>query len=121
MLMLALATLRVRWRSFAGMFVALALGSALAAALGQVLATTIGAADRGPQRYPDVPVVVVGADQLSVPTGKGEETVPLAQPHGVPAAVVARLPDAIADRVFPAALAAGSGGSVGRPWSARPA
>jgi putative ABC transport system permease protein len=121
MLMLALATLRVRWRSFAGMFVALALGSALVAALGQVLATTSGAADRGPQRYRDVPVVVVGVDELSVPTRRGAETVPLAQPHGVPAALAARLPDAVADRVFPATLTTGPGGSVGRPWPALPA
>jgi putative ABC transport system permease protein len=121
MLTLALATLRLRWRSFAGMFVALALGSALVAALGQVLATTAGAPDRGPQRYGHVPVVVVGVDELSVPTWQGTETVPLAQPHGVPAALAARVPDAVADRVFPATLAAGAGRSVGRPWSALPA
>jgi len=121
MLTLAVATLRLRWRSFAGMFVALALGSALVAALGQVLATTAGAPDRGPQRYPDVPVVVVGVDELSVPTWRGPETVPLAQSRGVPAALAARLPDAVADRVFPATLAAASDRTVGRPWSARPA
>ncbi|WNM38051.1 FtsX-like permease family protein [Micromonospora halotolerans] len=121
MLTLALTTLRFGWRSFVGMFVALALGSALVAALGQVLATTVGAADRGPQRYRDVPVVVVGVDELSVPTWDGGETVPLAQPQGVPAALATALPHAVADRVFPATLATGPGGSVGRPWSALPA
>ncbi|MFG1872009.1 ABC transporter permease [Micromonospora arborensis] len=121
MLTLSLATLRVRWRSFVGMFVALTLGSALVAALGQVLATTVGAADREPQRYPDVPVVVVSVGELSVPTWQGAETVPLAQPPGVSAAVAATLPHAVVDRVFPATLATGPGGSVGRPWSALPA
>ncbi|MEV1319563.1 ABC transporter permease [Micromonospora arborensis] len=118
MLTLSLATLRVRWRSFVGMFVALALGSALVAALGQVLATTAGAADREPQRYPDVPVVVVSVGELSVPTWQGTETVPLAESSGVSAAVAATLPHAVVDRVFPATLATGPGGSVGRPWSA---
>ncbi|GAB2938107.1 ABC transporter permease [Micromonospora polyrhachis] len=121
MLMLTLATLRIRWRSFVGMFVALALGAALVAALGQVLATTISAPDREPQRYQDVTVVVVGVDELNVPTWRGTETEPLAQRRGVPATTAARLPDAVADRVFPATLAEGPGGSVGRPWSARTA
>ena len=118
MLTIVLATLRMRWRSFAGMFVALALGSALVAALGQVLATTAGAPDREPQRYRAVPVVVVGVDELSVPTRRGVAAVPLAQPYGVPAGLAARLPGAVADRVFPATMADGPGGSVGRPWSA---
>ncbi|BCJ42131.1 hypothetical protein GCM10010168_64910 [Actinoplanes ianthinogenes] len=121
MLILALATLRLRWRSFAGTLVALALGSALVAALGQVLATTAGGPDRGPQRYRDVPVVVVGTDELSVPTWRGAATAPLAQRSGVPAELVAGLPGAVADRVFPATLADGDGPSVGRPFSALPA
>lgn len=118
MLSIAVASLRMRWRSFAGMFLALALGSALVAALGQVLATTAGAPDREPQRYRDVPSVVVTAGELSVPTWQGPETEPLDRRPAVPDAAAARFPGAIADRVFPATLAEGPGGSVGRPWSA---
>jgi len=112
---IALATLRLRWLSFAGTFVALALGSALMAALGVVLATTATAPDRPPQRYAAVPVVVAAAQTLTVPSRQGGASAPLAEPRGVPADVVAALPGAVVDRVFPASFGAVG---VGRPWSA---
>src|SRR5689334_264220 len=112
---IALATLRLRWLSFAGTFVALALGSALMAAMGQVLATTATAPDRPPQRYSAAPVVVAAAQTLTVPTWQGGSSAPLAEPRGVPAEVVAALPGAVVDRVFPAYYRRSG---VGRPWSA---
>jgi putative ABC transport system permease protein len=115
---LSLASLRLRWRSFAGMFVALVLGSALVAALGLVLATTAAGPDRAPQRYAATPVVVTAVRTFGVPTRRGTTMVPLTEPRGVPAALAARLPGAVLDRVFPAALVDGPGGAVGRPWSA---
>ncbi|WP_238007361.1 FtsX-like permease family protein [Dactylosporangium sp. AC04546] len=115
MIVIALATLRLRWLSFVGTFVALALGSALMAALGLVLATTVTAPDRPPARYSAVPVVVAADQTLTVPTWRGGSSAPLAEPRGVPASVVAALPDAVVDRVFPAFL---DEDGVGRPWSA---
>lgn len=119
---IALATLRLRWLSFAGTFVALALGSALIAAMGQVLATTATAPDRAPQRYADHPVVVAPHDTLTVPTRRGGDSAPLAVSPGLPADVVAALPGAKVDRIVPAYLADGGGGDgVGRPWAVAPA
>ncbi|GAA3448850.1 FtsX-like permease family protein [Dactylosporangium matsuzakiense] len=115
MITIALAGLRLRWRSFAGTFVALALGSALVAALGLVLDTTVTAPSRPPQRYSTVPVVVAAAQTLTVATARGSASASLAVSRGVPADVVAALPDAVVDRVFRAAYGRAS---VGRPWSA---
>src|SRR6185312_5056830 len=81
MITIALATLRLRWRSFAGTFVALALGSALMAALGLVLDTTVTSPDKPPQRYSTVPVVVAASQTLTVPTARGSATAELAIPR----------------------------------------
>ncbi|MEU7865234.1 FtsX-like permease family protein [Dactylosporangium sp. NPDC049140] len=115
MIRIAAATIRLRRLSFVGTFIALALGSALMAALGLVLDTTVTAPPRPPQRYSTVPVVVAGSQTLTVPTGRGGASAPLAEPRGVPADVVAAFPDAVVDRVFRAYY--GRDG-VGRPWSA---
>ncbi|MFI5906052.1 FtsX-like permease family protein [Dactylosporangium sp. NPDC051541] len=115
MITIALATLHLRWRSFAGTFVALALGSALMAALGLVLDTTVTAPSRPPQRYSTAPVVVAAAQTLTVPTSRGTASAQLAVPRGVPPEVVAALPDAVVDRVFHASYGQAN---VGRPWSA---
>lgn len=117
MLRIALSTLRTRWLSFVGTFVALALGSALMAALGQVLASSISSPDRAPQRYAAAPVVVAGDQQLSVTSRFGESSAPLAEPRGLAPELAAHFPDAVVDRVFPAQLAGGPA-AVGRPWSA---
>ncbi|MDG6100861.1 FtsX-like permease family protein [Dactylosporangium aurantiacum] len=122
MIGIAVATLRLRWLSFAGTFVALALGSALVAAMGQVLATTVTAPDRAPQRYAAHPVVVAPYDTLTVPTWRGGDSAPLAVSPGLPADVVAALPGARIDRIIPAYLAEGGhGDGVGRPWAVAPA
>ncbi|NUP01510.1 MAG: FtsX-like permease family protein [Nonomuraea sp.] len=117
MLSIAWSTLWTRKLSFAGTFVALALGAALIAALGQVLASSVTSPDRGPQRYAAAPVVVVPDDQLTVDTWQGGSSAPLAEPRGLDPALAARLPGAVPDRVFPARLAGGPP-AVGRPWSA---
>ncbi|MGN9847343.1 FtsX-like permease family protein [Nonomuraea sp. H19] len=117
MLTIAWSTLRTRWLSFAGTFVALALGAALMAALGQVLTSSISSPDRAPQRYAAAPVVVVPDERLSVKNWLGESSAPLAEPRGFAPELAARLPGAVVDRVFPAQLAGGPS-AVGRPWSA---
>ncbi|WP_433417989.1 FtsX-like permease family protein [Microtetraspora malaysiensis] len=117
MLSIALSTLRTRLTSFIGTFVALALGAALIAAMGQVLDTTVGSPDRAPQRYASAPVVVVPDNRLTVGTWQGEQSAPLAEPRGLPDELVARFPDAVVDRAFPARLVDGPD-STGRPWSA---
>ncbi|WP_420034305.1 FtsX-like permease family protein [Streptomyces sp. cg28] len=117
MLILALSTLRTRWVSFLGSFAALFLGTALIAATGQVLASTVTTPDRAPQRYAAAPVVVVPDGRLTVHGRQGATGAPLAEPRGLPAALAARFPGAVVDRIFPARVAGGPP-AVGRPWSA---
>ncbi|MEV4011878.1 ABC transporter permease [Nonomuraea angiospora] len=117
MLRIAWSTLRVRWSSFAGTFVALAFGAALMAALGQVLASGISSPDRGPQRYAAAPVVVVPDERLTVRTPFGGSGAPLAEPRGLDPELAGRVPGAVVDRIFAAQLAGGPP-AVGRPWSA---
>ncbi|MEU0553191.1 FtsX-like permease family protein [Dactylosporangium sp. NPDC006015] len=126
MIGIALAGLRLRWRSFVGTFLALAFGSALIAAMGQVLATTATAPDRAPQRYAAYPVVVAPHDTLTVPTWRGGESQPLAVSPGLPADVVAALPAGRVDRIIPAQFADGPPGAgaysgIARPWALAPA
>ncbi|MFI6734689.1 FtsX-like permease family protein [Nonomuraea sp. NPDC050451] len=117
MLRIAWSTLRVRWSSFAGTFVALAFGAALMAALGQVLASSISSPDRGSQRYAAAPVVVVPDERLTVRSPFGESGAPLAEPRGLAPELAGRIPGAVVDRIFAAQLAGGPP-AVGRPWSA---
>ncbi|MDA0181666.1 FtsX-like permease family protein [Solirubrobacter phytolaccae] len=115
MFRLAFATLRDRWPSLAGAFVALALGAALAIGAGAVLVAADDAVDTGPARYAAAPIIV------TAPLGAGEE--PYQHRAAVPetlAARVAALPQvrrvvrdrAVTVRVDGVALTA-------RPWSAR--
>ncbi|MFF3951419.1 FtsX-like permease family protein [Streptomyces sp. NPDC001902] len=120
MLSLALHTLRTRWVTFAGSFVALSLGVALLAVMGLVLASSQDAPVRGPERFAAAPVVVRGQDTLRVATPRGERTQPLAQPRAVPAATLAglrRLGTVVEDRSFPVRAEGGPGDLVGHPWS----
>ncbi|QXE36374.1 ABC transporter permease [Streptomyces sp. GMY02] len=140
MLTTALRTLRVRWVTFVGSFVALSLGVALIAVMGLALASSLSAPARGPERFAAAPVVVRGADTLRVPTPVGDRVQRLAHPRTVPAGVVAklkRLGTVVEDRSFavrvvrvvragpagPAERPEGSEGSekagelVGHPWS----
>ncbi|MGV9497542.1 FtsX-like permease family protein [Streptomyces sp. NPDC003642] len=91
MLSVALRTLRIRWTSFTGGFVALALGVALLTVMGLALASSVSAPERGPERFAGVPVVVTSHETLRVPTAAGERTARLTHPRPIPAATVARL------------------------------
>ncbi|RKQ93996.1 putative ABC transport system permease protein [Solirubrobacter pauli] len=112
---LAFATLRDRWPSLAGAFVALALGAALAIGAGAVLVAAEDAVDSGPARYAAAPIVV------TAPLGSAEERYRRRAAVGATlAARVAALPEvrrvvrdrAIVVRAHGVALTA-------RPWSAR--
>ncbi|MFI8949163.1 ABC transporter permease [Streptomyces sp. NPDC053750] len=120
MLSTALRTLRIRWVTFTGSFVALSLGVALLAVTGLALASSTDAPDRAPERFAAAPVVVRGQDTLRVPTPIGDRTERLAQPRAVPAPTVAklaRLGTVVEDRSFPVRADDGPGGLVGHPWS----
>ncbi|WP_328720213.1 ABC transporter permease [Streptomyces sp. NBC_00247] len=125
MLTRVLAGLRARWITFAGSFVALALGVGLVAATGLALAATLDAPERVPERFAAAPVVVKGADTLRVATPIGVRTSPLARPRPVPPALVTRLSalgPAVEDRTFPVEFPSGGGPYadaevVGHPWS----
>ncbi|GGL09719.1 FtsX-like permease family protein [Streptomyces flaveus] len=120
MLRIALRTLRTRWISFVGSFVALSLGVALIAVMGLALASSLDAPERRPERFAAAPVVVQGADTLRVSTANGDETRQLAHPRAVPAKVVARLKDlgtVVEDRSFAVRARGGPRELVGHPWS----
>ncbi|MFD4603927.1 ABC transporter permease [Streptomyces sp. NPDC058464] len=118
-----LHTLRTRWVTFAGSFVALCLGVGLLTVTGLALASTLDAPRRAPERFAAAPVVVRGADTLRVATPIGTRAQKLAQPRAVPAAAVAalrKLGRVTPDRTFAVRLANagnGPGDLVGHPWS----
>ncbi|MCZ4123389.1 ABC transporter permease [Streptomyces sp. H39-S7] len=120
MLNIALSTMRTRWVTFVGTFVALSLGVGLIATMGLALASTLHAPYRGPERFATAPVVVRGADTLRVPTSKGDRVRKLSQPRAVPAALatsLATLGPTVADRTFAVHITGGPAGAVGHPWS----
>ncbi|MEU3978668.1 ABC transporter permease [Streptomyces sp. NPDC026672] len=120
MLSVTLRTLRTRWITFAGSFVALSLGVALIAVMGLALASSPDTPDRGPERFAAAPVVVRGQDTLDVPTSTGDRTRKLAQPRPVPDDAVARLRrlgTVVEDRSFSVRAAGGPTDLVGHPWS----
>jgi putative ABC transport system permease protein len=119
-LSVALRTLRTRWVTFVGSFVALSLGVALLAVTGLALASSLDAPERQPERFAAAPVVVQGQDTLSVPTPIGDRTHKLAHPRAVPEATVARLRrlgTVVPDRSFAVRASKGPGDLVGHPWS----
>ncbi|MFD7459569.1 MULTISPECIES: FtsX-like permease family protein [unclassified Streptomyces] len=119
MLTVALRTLRTRWVTFTGSFVALALGVALLTVTGLALASSLDAPDRAPRRFAAAPVVVRGQDTLRVPTPVGDRTEKLGHPRAVPAETVARLKGlgrVVEDRTF-AVRAADGTVLTGHPWS----
>ncbi|WP_093444878.1 FtsX-like permease family protein [Streptomyces sp. Cmuel-A718b] len=125
MLMLALRGIRLRWVTFVGSFLALALGVALIAATGLALAATFDAPERGPERFAAAPVVVRADGLLRVDTPTGTRTAPLDRPGPVPpglAAQLASLGRTVEDRSFPADIMDPHPGQdaearVGHPWS----
>ncbi|MFF1502269.1 FtsX-like permease family protein [Streptomyces sp. NPDC058316] len=120
MLSIALRTLRTRWITFVGSFVALSLGAALIAVMGLALASSLDAPGRGPERFAAAPVVVKGADELRVPTRIGDRVEKLAEPRAVPDPLVVKLRElgrVIEDRSFAVRAEGGPGDLVGHPWS----
>lgn len=120
MLSTALRTVRARWVSFVGSFVALALGVGLIAAMGLGLAATLDAPQRGPERFARAPVVVKGNDTLRVPTPNGDRTGRLAHPAPVSPELARRLAalgPTTEDRSFPVRADGGPQRLVGHPWS----
>ncbi|WP_433717700.1 FtsX-like permease family protein [Actinoplanes sp. CA-051413] len=110
-MIVTLASLRTRWVTLTGSFVALTLGVALLATMGLALASTLDAPTQRPERLAGAPVVVRGPDELRV----GDKHRPLTNYRGVPAGVATRLAAAVptvADRSF-----AVRDGFTGHPWS----
>ncbi|MFE0791447.1 FtsX-like permease family protein [Streptomyces mutabilis] len=120
MLTVTLHTLRTRWATLVGSFVALSLGVALLTVTGLALASSLDAPGRAPERFAAAPVVVRGQDALRVPTPVGDRTERLARPRAVPAGTVAelrRLGRVVEDRSFAVRAERGPGDLVGHPWS----
>ncbi|MEU5594196.1 ABC transporter permease [Streptomyces sp. NPDC020298] len=120
MLTLALSTLRTRWATFTGGFIALFLGVTLLTVTGLTLAASLDAPHRAPERFAAAPVVVKGADTLRMATPAGEREQKLARPRPVPAVAVTRLRrlgTVVEDRSFPVRADSGPGNLVGHPWS----
>lgn len=122
---LAWQTVRARAGGFVGTFIALALGVALLSVMALTLASTAGAGDGPPRWYIDAPVVVSGADSITVTTGSGEDretdTTRTARHQAVPADLPARLTAAgltvVVDHAGHA-MADGAPGDTVHPWSA---
>ncbi|MFJ2829164.1 FtsX-like permease family protein [Streptomyces sp. NPDC087263] len=95
MLTLALSSLRIRWASFLGSFVAVALGVAVMTAMGLGLAASLGSPARAPERFASSPVVVMGRDTLTVEVQRGPGTAlvskKLAHPHPVDSELIGEL------------------------------
>ncbi|WP_329388929.1 ABC transporter permease [Streptomyces sp. NBC_01351] len=120
MLSVALRTLRTRWVTFVGSFVALALGVGLIATMGLALAATLDAPERRPERFNTAAVVVKGNDTLRVESPIGDRTRKLAHPKPVAPELARRLGALGAtteDRSFPVRAEGGPGRLVGHPWS----
>ncbi|MEU7599650.1 FtsX-like permease family protein [Streptomyces sp. NPDC041003] len=120
MLSIALRTARTRWVTFAGSFLALALGVGLIATTGLVLAATLDAPQRLPERFAQAPVVVKANDVLRVPTPNGERTGTLAHPRPVAPGLAQRLAAlgrTTEDRSFPVRADGAPEQLVGHPWS----
>ena len=120
MLSLALHTLRTRWVTFTGTFLALCLGVALVTVMGLALASSADAPDRKPERFAAAPVVVRGQDTLRVPTPNGVRTEKLAHPRPVPPRTVAALRalgPVVEDRTFAVRATGAPADLVGHPWS----
>ncbi len=120
MLSVALHTLRARWITFVGTFVALSLGVGLIATMGLGLAATFDAPERGPERFATAKVVVMGADSVRVPTEHGEKSKRLDRAQPIPPAVAEGLRSVgrtVQDRSFPVRVDRGPSDVVGHPWA----
>ncbi|MFE0101398.1 FtsX-like permease family protein [Streptomyces sp. NPDC059009] len=77
--MMVLSSLRARWTSLIGAFLAVAIGVALVAGMGLGLAAAADAPGRAPERFTSSPVIVMGHDTLRV----GDDRQRLTHPHPV--------------------------------------
>ncbi|TCC37423.1 ABC transporter permease [Kribbella capetownensis] len=121
MLSIAVATLRTRWVSFAGAFLALMLGSAVIAAMVTALAATSTTPFPGPQRFATAPIVVIPRQTVRLTTDGRPVDLTVRRPGGLTPDVVAPLASTgkvIADRTFSAQVAGGPSDQVGHAWSA---
>ena len=93
--MLILSSLRTRWASLLGSFVAVALGVAVSASTLAGLASAVGAPAPPPARFASSPVVVMGRDTLTVEVRRGPSLArvskKLAHPHPVENQLLAEL------------------------------
>ncbi|MFK0016176.1 FtsX-like permease family protein [Streptomyces sp. NPDC091027] len=125
MLSVAFATLRVRWVSFVGTFVALAFGVGLMATAIPVIAATGSVVDSARQRWSEAPVVVVPNSTIDVvgTSGQAQSTALPQQPGLTPqlVAAVAATGRVIEDHSFYAQLEGGLKDQVGRGWAAHEA
>lgn len=120
MLSVALRTMRTRWVTFVGSFVARALGVGLLATMGLTLASTFDAPERGPERFAAAPLVVRAPDTLRVPSPIGDRVKPLTQPPGLSpelAVKLAGLGRTTADRTFDVHVGTRAKALAGHPWS----
>ena len=124
MIALAWHTVRARWASLAGAFIAVALGVALLASMALIMASTAGA-PRHPRWFTKPDVVVAGDNSVSVTTGSGDNQDTSSQTtdeaRAVPAALARRLAGLGAGMVVDyaaSATAAGVPGNTMHPWPA---
>ncbi len=122
MVRLALATVRARAVSFAGAFVALALGVGVIAMMILALWAVGSGVQSGPQRYAAAPAVVTGPVIYELADEDGDpRKFPVVRPGDLPAktvTAVAATGKAVEDRSFSAVVEDGPGDQVGHPWSA---
>ncbi|MEU6139298.1 FtsX-like permease family protein [Streptomyces sp. NPDC047081] len=120
MLSIALRTLRTRWATFTGSFVALALGVCLLTVMGLALASSFEAPERRPERFAAAEVVVQGQDALRVRTPSGIRTKKLASPRPIPPRTIAalrKLGPVTEDRSFAVRAKGAPRDLLGHPWS----
>lgn len=120
MLTTALRTLRTRWTTFVGSFLALALEVGLIATMGLALAASLDAPAQRPERFAAARVVVSGTDTLRVPTRIGDRVQRLDRPRPLAALLageLARLGRVVEDRSFPVRAQGAPAELVGHPWS----
>lgn len=116
-----MATLRVRWVSFAGAFLALTLGSAVIASMAMTLAAATTTPFTGPQRFAEAPTVVITLQTVRLTADGFPIDLPVRRPRGLTADVLAHLATTgrvIPDRTFAVHVSGGPSDQVGHAWSA---
>ncbi|WP_131741871.1 ABC transporter permease [Actinomadura roseirufa] len=117
---LSLATLRTRWVSFTGAFLALAAGVAIVVPMLLTLAAALQTPFPGPQRFGGAPVVVTPNDKLPFEYEGVRLNMPLSRPAPLPQALLAGLPATgrtVVDHTFGVRAPGGSDEQVGHGWS----